>query len=362
MVMFYALHVVSVLYSSNLQYAFFDLQVKLPFLILPFVLSSVTLREDELRKVKQAFIYGCAFASLYCIMYAFDKFVETSDASVFFYETFSKFLHPTYFAILLNLAILIAFDEWLKNKNMKRSVKRLLAVSLPLNLVAVVLLMSRTALVVFVLTAVIMVVILLKQKITVAKLKWIVGGAVLFIAVIAFSMNKFNRFAVVESTVSSLAGGGSYADDKKGANGFLTRIYIWKEAIKLICEHPVVGVGCGDIKDELVKQYVKDDYALGVERRFNPHSQYLHTTVSLGIIGLLSLCAMLFLPLFYSIKHRDWVYVIFLLVIILNSLTESILERQAGILFFVFFNCLFYLQLKQSSEKPAQKQETQALA
>src|SRR5688572_7343356 len=36
---YYALHAVSLVYSSNLSYALFDLQVKLPFLIFPLILA-----------------------------------------------------------------------------------------------------------------------------------------------------------------------------------------------------------------------------------------------------------------------------------------------------------------------------------
>jgi O-antigen ligase len=112
-------------------------------------------------------------------------------------------------------------------------------------------------------------------------------------------------------------------------------------------------VGIGDIHDELNKEYSKNNFQFGIGKNFNPHNQYLHTGVSLGVIGILVLLLMLVFPFVYSMKHQEWIYALFILIIFLNSMTESILERQAGILFFSFFNSLFavYLFSKEESVK-----------
>ena len=45
-----------------------------------------------------------------------------------------------------------------------------------------------------------------------------------------------------------------------------------------------------------------------------------------------------------SLKEKNYDYTIFLLVIILNFTTESVLETQSGIVFFSLFNTLFFFQ------------------
>jgi O-antigen ligase len=129
-------------------------------------------------------------------------------------------------------------------------------------------------------------------------------------------------------------------------NSTSTRIRLWKNALQLISMHPLLGVGTGDIKDELKSEYALNNYRYGVDGDLNPHNQYLHTTVMLGLFGLLFLLIFLFMPAFEALKFRNWTYATFLLIIILNAFTESIMEVQKGILFIVYFQVLLYLHMK----------------
>jgi hypothetical protein len=44
-----------------------------------------------------------------------------------------------------------------------------------------------------------------------------------------------------------------------------------------------------------------------------------------------------------SIKQKSGIYVLFAILIILNFLVESMLQTQAGVIFYVFFISLFLL-------------------
>ena len=46
-----------------------------------------------------------------------------------------------------------------------------------------------------------------------------------------------------------------------------------------------------------------------------------------------------------SLKEKNYDYTIFLLIIILNFTTESVLETQSGIVFFSLFNTLFFFPM-----------------
>ena len=129
------------------------------------------------------------------------------------------------------------------------------------------------------------------------------------------------------------------------------RINLWKNSLELIKQNPLLGVGTGDLKDELYRLYSENNYQYGMLKKPSPHNQFLHTSVILGFTGLLFLCAYLFIPLFLAFKNRYWLYVFFLIIIIVNCITESILEREAGILLFVIMNTFFYLQSKNKGIK-----------
>jgi O-antigen ligase len=121
----------------------------------------------------------------------------------------------------------------------------------------------------------------------------------------------------------------------------------------LITEHPFFGVGTGDLKEELVKKYEAYHYDYGIRTRLSPHNQFLHTAVILGIFGVLSLALLLGSAFMLAWKNRDWVYLLFVFLVFLNCMTESILERQAGILFFGFVNSLFASRYISTEKKPA---------
>jgi O-antigen ligase len=124
-------------------------------------------------------------------------------------------------------------------------------------------------------------------------------------------------------------------------NSTTSRYAMWKCSAHLITENIFSGVGTGDIKDELVKEYEKTGFKKGVILHYNPHNQYLHTTVALGIIGLSFLLCLFAFALLTSIRQKNYLFAGLLAIIILNALTESVLEVQSGIIFFSVFYCFF---------------------
>ena len=51
---------------------------------------------------------------------------------------------------------------------------------------------------------------------------------------------------------------------------------------------------------------------------------------------------MLILPLFNAIRNEQYLYVIYLLIFALNMIFESMLEVQAGVVYYAFFNTFFF--------------------
>jgi hypothetical protein len=132
----------------------------------------------------------------------------------------------------------------------------------------------------------------------------------------------------------------------RNENSVSQHVKIWKSSLDLIAENPFFGVGTGDIKDQLSKSYEKNNFQIGVLLSYNSHNQFLNTWVALGIPGLISLLLIFYLGVRISIQKKDWVYFSFILIMILNCLTESVLEKQAGIFFFSAFNMMLYLRCK----------------
>src|SRR5258705_6702879 len=111
MMAYFLFHVVGTFYSTNLSYAWFDLQIKLPFLLFPLLLLVPLQRFGALRVLKKSFITGCATAALLCLVLGVISYSKSHDRFDFFYMQYSRFLHVTYFSMYLNLCILFLIHD-----------------------------------------------------------------------------------------------------------------------------------------------------------------------------------------------------------------------------------------------------------
>ena len=106
----------------------------------------------------------------------------------------------------------------------------------------------------------------------------------------------------------------------------------------------IFGVGPANVQKELDNCYsaytYRNQYDDFNKKTYNTHNQYFDVLLKFGIFGLLFFIVFLF----WGINYKSEYYYIFLLLIFFSMLTENILNRQVGIVFFNFFNCLFFVQ------------------
>ncbi len=130
------------------------------------------------------------------------------------------------------------------------------------------------------------------------------------------------------------------------------RLYFWKAALYIIKDHPLFGVGTGDVQLELNKTYSKTKSPLEPKWYKRPHNQFITISVSLGLIGLLFFICSLIYPVIALNKFLPILYWPFFILAINSFILEDTLESQAGISFFAIFNTLFlsfaYFKKQQS--------------
>lgn len=340
---FYLFHVVSLAWSANYKYAFFDLQVKLSYLVCPIVFCSFYFSEDDWKKFRRAFIAGTTLAAVICLCHAFWQYSIFLKKDYLFYDKLSMLMHPTYFIIYLNLSMLFILYDLFWSREGNKRMRGLYYGILFFQLVVIFLLSSRTALATALITFLVYsFMMIVKKKL---RRKDALPVILFFSLAVLFQigvLTYYNRYGQITRLMEQ--------PDTKEESSTSTRIHLWETASEIIKENPVAGVGAGDIKEELVAKYVKNNYEYGIKNRISPHNQYLHTMVILGATGLVLLLAMFLVPFLVAWRKSDWLYILFLMCVFLNALTESILERQAGILFFAFFNSLFASRLFYSGK------------
>ena len=133
------------------------------------------------------------------------------------------------------------------------------------------------------------------------------------------------------------------------------RIEYTKASFYLIKQHPVFGVGTGDIPNAYQQAYDELESPLEPQYRYKAHNQYLSITVGLGLVGLLVFLFSLLTPYFASKRNRNYLYTVFMVILLLSMLPEDTIESQAGVMWFAFFNSLFIFALG-NKEEDLQKQ------
>ena len=327
----YVVYLFGMLYTQSVKHGWMDLEIKLSLILFPLVLSS----EPKMDFKKQkgfgfAFISGAVVHGIYCLVIAtYLYFVQ--GKMQFTYLPFSKFVHPTYYSMYIDLAFVFMFHALTKKSSeLTKKEKWYIYVCAPFLLIILLLLESKMGTLVTLLLFGIFILKYLLSRYSALK----TGVAVIVIMGIAIAcVFKFSRFNALNGLLNT------QKVDVTAVESNQARVLVSRAATEIIKQSPIIGYGTGDTV-ALMNQY-KADGMIGVyHEKLNTHNQYLQIMVALGIPGILILLGNLLIPAFISIKEKRFVYAMFLLILILNFLTESMLEQQAGTMFYGLMNSL----------------------
>lgn len=332
---FFLMHVIGLAYTENMDAGLFDLQVKLSLFIFPIILVSRPFNTDQIRKMFVAFIVGGIICSFVMLTRAVYTYVVLSENN-FFYQAFSFFIHPSYLSMYFNLSIVwLLYSVFNPPTKWNRSSTIISFLVIFFFSFIIVLLSSKMGLITMVVIYLgFMIYFIVRSK------KYLMGIVGLFIIVASvFAVVRFvpaieGRINAVFVALSSA--GDNHAEKESTA----VRMLIWSAANKVVTENFLLGAGTGDAKDELVKEYEKEGMTGAIEHKLNAHNEFYQVFVSIGVIGFLIFIACLFWPLFRAFRSYNVIYALFLLIIITNYFPESMLETQAGVMFYAFFNSL----------------------
>jgi hypothetical protein len=378
--MLYLVFVAGVFYSENMHSAVFDIQMKLSlFIIPPFIFLLKDFYKKYFNSILLTFVIANVVAGLICICVAFYHSLSFQNGSLIFdinvpgvyedthtefptyfaYSDFSVFKHPTYFSMYITLSFFTVI-YFLNNafyflKNIKRN-KLIYIVALTFLVLLIYFLKSKAAyMTLFLFTMIYLIVYVIKKK------KFLIGGAVIgcliVLSIIGFRNNS--RFYYVKSAISNI-GGLTDAIQRKDFQFIVDRygvdrIPIWMLSSEIISENFLIGVGSGDVSDNLMIKYKKYNLHYFESNKFNAHNQYFETFVATGIIGFLIFMTWLFYPVFYKRNYNKKRFLILILVgiLMINFLFESALNTISGVMFIAFF----YSFLLQVPGVPLKKQE-----
>ncbi len=338
----YLFHVIGLLWTENFKYGGLDIQIKLTLFLLPIIIGTSKISKQERLNILKSFVVGCIITSIYLLIHSFTAYSETMNVQLFFYTGLCySFLHPTYFTMYINLAIIILLHFIVTTEKVRT--QSISGITLYFLLLMSILLSARTAQAAIVISTLLYILFQLKS----IKLKQSGLTILLIVALMTVSSHILltkinNRYTQVEKAIEDQSAVKEY-------NSTTARMEIWKEAFELIKENWLLGVGTGDVKTELVNTYKSHDFKYGYEKELNTHNEYIQIWLSIGFIGFLLLVLIHLLPIYQFNKYPDLIFPVFMMICGLNALTEATLETQRGVLFFAFFFSLMAVNSKASN-------------
>jgi len=293
---FYFFYVAGLFWSTDKATALFALEIKLSLLVFPIIIA---VNKDFFKEIGLnillSFVIGIIVSSLFCLGTAVwesvfllaDGFVFKPidpdfatwefGGSHFRYLTLSLFMHPTYFSIYILFALVISILLTRKGTYLNENMRIFFIAAIPLFVIMLYLLSSKAVLTNASILFISFFFIKYKSRRGVlSKLSF-----VLLVMIILGVTFQNPRFASIKNAVNQP---GQISDNSRNGS-FISRMHIWKTSLAIISDNPLVGVGPGDTKNELVNRYLLFDYKDPLMMKSNAHNQYLETFINLGFFG-----------------------------------------------------------------------------
>lgn len=352
------LYAISLFYTQDLKYGV-DILIKVISLLLVPFLISFNLSDKQIINLKKYFIISTSVVLLFFITRAFVNSCSIIDGvlhfnfynekaiwgSYFYYIEFVKPHHPSYFAMYIILAIVFIFEQIkVSNNNIEKLYLFALIGFLSFGLI---LTSSRAGLLTYFIVIILSIYWLLKKK---GRAIAIFLSLLLFPTFVYFlSLNP--RLKTIFTYSKSIYENNIQIKDQY-ENSYMVRILMWPSILKdLNINEILFGVGIGDTKQRFIETYIKRNIRYAIDEQLNAHNQYIQTLVSIGLIGLGILVSILGYSFWLAYRKRDMVLFLFLIIISVNFMFESVLERVFGVIFFVFF--LLFLSSKSEPKTDA---------
>lgn len=125
-------------------------------------------------------------------------------------------------------------------------------------------------------------------------------------------------------------------------DSLLVRYSLEKCGVELLPKAGLFGFGIGDGKTELMGCYDSIDSDLS-KIKYNIHNQYLSIILNVGFIGLLIFLACLFIYAIATVNQKNFLSVAIIILFSSWMLSENILERQGGVMYFSLIATFLFL-------------------
>ena len=347
MVILFVIYLVSLFYSENSKVGAEEILLKSCYLYFPLIFTLTKWDKEKFERVLKFYIIGCV---IHVLISYLDAFIQAGFSFTLFEFTYTRLsfnLHPSYSALLINIAlifviVLILFKD-LKSLKKAFLIRNIIFIML---FVPFILLLSSKSGIFSLLLIVLVTSVFVLFKLKNVRFKVVFFSTISFVILIAiFSGNKYaeQKFLEMEKTIVSSPK--SPRIKTAAISSTKIRLVLWKNSFLAFKRSPLFGYGIGDGKDALQEQLKESEEEYVYKLKHNSHNQFLEIGLKIGFLGTLlftvALCSIVF-------GFKDFNYFSFLIFLVLffNLFVESMMEKQVGSILIVWLLCLLFSSKK----------------
>ena len=332
MMCYWFIYLLSMLWTANVEEGWIELGRSAWFLLFPLTCVCTDFRQFNRQCVQlMMWLFVLLMSLLFVMLLAIVviKACASSEHSFLWFMMNEEFyhIHHSYMALYLLSGLAFVYTEC--HKPLKDNVMHYLmcAASALCLILFLLCINSRAGLLCLI---VMLIFCWIHQCFIRKKYRFAIGAlAAVLLLVVAAHFALPSHFRRLSETVEQVAQG-----DKSDG-----RFKIMGNAWSVVKDNMLLGVGAGDRMDELVPYYGS------MEDTYCPHNQFLDTWMTTGLLGLLALLAMLIIPWVMAWRKRLLFPFLFVILLGLSLMFESMLERQMGVVFvalmYVFIVMIF---------------------
>ena len=338
---FYFLYLIYIPFAGvNLHPLLFLCEKKLSLIILPFTVLFINKATENKPAFNWLFfVYACVGVCLAANLYILINFIIHQPSIIFqvYYRQYFEELtntHPTYMGIYIAFSICVLIYKFQKNLIPGKHITLHAALGLLL-LIFLLFLSPKMPLVALLLIGVY---VFINLKFSLKKYFILLS---VFIIVVSgyFLIPSFQqRWLETSSFISTPENSFSFSE-----NSLSIRKIIFEIDMNMLKPFWIKGTGPGNLQAYLDNYY----YYVSVSTKtligsYNTHNEYLNIWLSFGILGILFFAGLLFFHFRKAYLMGNLLYVYFLVLICCCFLTENILDRQRGVVFFALLGAYFW--------------------
>ena len=349
----FLLTLIGFLYSEDTHLGGFMIEKRLSIFLFPILFFALSKWLNR-SVVMDGIVLGGITSLLGCFTQSLYLYQTGVGGTELFYSdllAYPLYGQAVYLSFMINTWIVLIVYQMINKEGVIGKSKLVSIILIVVLLIFHFLLASRMSMLVLLLVAGLFFVFWGVRKIGMAKSIGILSISTLIVIAMAFifpkTLNRFRNVDKFEYNYENKSPLNHFNAEYNELNwtGITVRLAIWNAIVEdLKFPEAFIGKGSGDVESTLLSSYTKRNFHLALEHNFNTHNQYLDFLLSTGVFGMLFLLGSMLLLLVYGLKTGNYVFAFFVVIVLFTMMTENILNRNMGIVFYAFVSSFLFWQ------------------